>query len=322
MPFKNIQNQYIAELKTCDIDFVKASFSPFKDPYYFLKTLYYLVKNKSYLIITNLQNCNLVAGILRCFYFFKWINVVHNIYPEKLPFYSKIKYMLEKVLIRRSNKTMFVSNAAAQSYSAANDNKAVTLYKGISADFGYNTTAEDKTDSLCILGIGDITLNKRVDIFCEIAKNVFEELNNSKFIWIGGDKKNIDRFHIYFPYVNFVGTLKRKEILSYMGNANVILNTSFYESWSYVLIEGISFGLFPIATSGYGPEEIIRNYGVGFICTKRNEKEIIENISWYILNNKSLFAKRNIYKGREWIKELENIYINSLVGITKEIYDR
>jgi len=85
------------------------------------------------------------------------------------------------------------------------------------------------------------TRSKTLDAVTEGALGVLEKLNN----------------------VEFVGYLKRDEVMPFLGNAAALLNTSHYEGFSNTYLEAFSNGTPVIAPRGADPDGIIGKLNLG-----------------------------------------------------------
>jgi hypothetical protein len=97
--------------------------------------------------------------------------------------------------------------------------------------------------------------------------------------------------------VKFVGYLKRSEILYFLSNAKVLLNTSHYEGFSNTFLESFYVGT-PVVSLRVDPDGIINKFGLGSVIDfkqfgvalksiedKNKENLLSKNIQNYVRNN-------------------------------------
>lgn len=85
--------------------------------------------------------------------------------------------------------------------------------------------------------------------------------------------------------VEFVGYLKRNDVLYFLKGAKVLLNTSYYEGLSNTFLEALSVGT-PIFSINSNPNKMITKYNLGEIVRVDNFREkmlIYKNVNYYEL---------------------------------------
>ena len=144
--------------------------------------------------------------------------------------------------------------------------------------------------------IGNYTRGKGQEIALEAFKicTQSEQIKNISISFYGGDfglplnvafknelKSFIDKNelqHNAFLY-DFV-----EDVESVMKDADLLLNLSAAESFSFVVAEGMSYGIPIIASNSGGPGELIENDTSGIVLPDINPKKVAEAISSLIFN--------------------------------------
>lgn len=104
------------------------------------------------------------------------------------------------------------------------------------------------------------------------------------------------------PNVKFVGYLGRKEVVDFISESRLLLNTSRYEGFTNTFLEAFSVGTPIVCPSNVDPDNIIQNYNLGIVSSENNGlKEAILNI----LNDReySDYSKRII----KYLKDFHDI---------------
>jgi glycosyltransferase involved in cell wall biosynthesis len=79
--------------------------------------------------------------------------------------------------------------------------------------------------------------------------------------------------------VEFVGYLKRSEILPFLSNAIALLNTSYLEGFSNSYLEAWEAGIPVITTKNANPDNVINNYKLGIVANTYTElPDIIKKV--------------------------------------------
>lgn len=110
-------------------------------------------------------------------------------------------------------------------------------------------------------------------------------------------KDNLDLIN-HLNNVEFVGVLKRNEILTFLSNSNFLLNTSRYEGFSNTFLEAMITGTPILTTANVNPDGIIIDNNLGFVYENENDLEnILKNVSKPDYASKSIsvinFVKEN-----------------------------
>jgi len=147
------------------------------------------------------------------------------------------------------------------------------------------------SDKNYIAWVGVFKKPKNLSLLYKIAS----QCNDLIFKIAGMPGKNIDsetdnalELLKQLSNVEFVGYLNRDEILSFLSNAFVLLNTSHHEGFSNTFLEAFSVGTPVIAPINADPDNIIQEKGLGFAVSSNEDfpstiKQLCENKKWFHL---------------------------------------
>jgi glycosyltransferase involved in cell wall biosynthesis len=169
-----------------------------------------------------------------------------------------------------------------------------------------------------IAWVANFRYQKNLSLLYQIAKNItdinFKIAGEPLFPMDDETKDNIDLLK-RLPNVEFVGILKRNEVLPFLSNANFLLNTSRYEGFSNTFLEAMLTGTPILTTSNVNPDGIIDKYSLGF--TYNNDKDLIRILEGlpkenYLSKSKNCihFVKENhdhIFLGKRIIKLISKL---------------
>ena len=135
-----------------------------------------------------------------------------------------------------------------------------------------------------IIGVGSLIPGKNFELFIEIVneiKKIFPKINIA-IVGDGMEKAKISELIIKLNLENnlkLLGNLNRKDVLNLMGKSKILLHTSKYESFGYVLAEALACGCYVVCSeTGFA-----ENTSKMFVATNK-EKFVTAIIS--LLNSK------------------------------------
>jgi glycosyltransferase involved in cell wall biosynthesis len=99
--------------------------------------------------------------------------------------------------------------------------------------------------------------------------------------------------------VEFLGTLPKKEVYSYLKSADIFVLNSAYEGLSHVLIEAIQSQCPVLASNVGGNPELIQEGENGGLFEYNNKEEIKEKIQWALVNATPAWSKKVSEKFRK-----------------------
>lgn len=158
-----------------------------------------------------------------------------------------------------------------------------------------------------IIGVGSLIPGKNFEMFVEIVhyiKKVFPNIN-AVIVGDGTEKEKIRNSIFKLNLENnikLLGNLNRKDVLNLMGKSKILLHTSKYESFGYVLAEALACGCYVVCTeTGFA-----KNTNKMFVAA--NKDEFIKSILGLLNSNQDYSPKIPIT-----INETSKMY--------KELYD-
>jgi len=165
---------------------------------------------------------------------------------------------------------------------------------------------DNNSRKIDILGVGSLIEVKNFEQFVRIInelKNEFPQINCEiigEGILKGKLQKQIDDFHLA-NNLKIVGQIRREDVLSYMMNSKILLHTSNYESFGYVIAEALSAGCY-VASRKVG---CVRETDKMFIADKDEDYyEIIRNL----LSNGKDFTPQNLFPILKTVESYVDLY--------------
>lgn len=205
--------------------------------------------------------------------FTNFLNKKFNVKFNYLPNFVNTSSFVHSSLIKNKKIKRFINVA----YLDKNKNQAV-LIKAFNKNF-----KNDKNVELDIIGNGP-------------------EFDNLKKLIIDLELKN----------VNLLGYIANNKLSEYYNNSDVFVLSSNIETFGVVLIEAMSCGLPLVSTRSGGPESIIENNKLGYLC-KIDDQEDLSNLMLKAMSvnfDKNYISNyANKYSYKKMSKKLLNIYL-------------
>ena len=153
------------------------------------------------------------------------------------------------------------------------------------------------SDKITIISIGRLSIQKNPKLFNDIAFE-FIDNHNIQFIWCGDGelKSELTSFNI-----KCTGWIERRELESYLVNADIYLSTSLWEGLPLSVLEAMSIGLPIVLSDCVGNRDLVENNGFLY----NNNIEAVKSIN-KLLKNKMLINKKG-YKSKIIIEDKFNI---------------
>lgn len=171
-----------------------------------------------------------------------------------------------------------------------------------------------------ILFVGRLHPVKGVQYLLMAMKNVHEEMPDARLILVGDgtERERLELLSIQLGiqnYVQFVGRVPHKMVLTFMQKADVFVLPSLSEGLPNVIIEAMACGLPVVATRVGGIPDIIVDGVNGSLVEVKRQDEISEKLL-FLLRDKQLYWKisknnKETVKKYSWdniISHLEKIY--------------
>lgn len=139
------------------------------------------------------------------------------------------------------------------------------------------------SDKMIIISVGRLSIQKNPKLFNDIALE-FKDNSNIQFIWCGnGELKS----ELTSPNIKCTGWIERKELESYLANADIYLSTALWEGLPLSVLEAMSIGLPLVLSNCVGNRDLVEDNGILY----NNKIEVIKKINDFRENNNLLIFK-------------------------------
>ena len=220
---------------------------------------------------------------------------------------KKVVVLLNKLALRKADKVFFQNNNNLNIYLK---NKIVSkeqyqLVNGSGVNLErFKLELKEKQEPLKILFIGRIMKEKGIEEYLEVANKLKKKYTNKVIFQVLGAYEELN-------YKDTIERLEREEIIEYLGTSNdvrkeisevhCLVNPSWHEGMSNVLLEAGAMKRFLIASDIPGCREIVLNNRTGFTFEKKNVDDLEEKIEKFISLSKNEY-KEYIEKSYNYIK--------------------
>lgn len=283
-PFDNkLALNYFKKLniKLLEIDIDRRGKNPLKDLLLLIKFFKILKKEKPNIFLTYTIKPNLYAGLLGRILKLEYIlNItgVGTIFQKETKILSLIKKIYKYSLSgakytffqNEENLNYFKSNNLIKSNFKLINGSGVNLSK-------FNSDILKKDSSILkVMFVGRIMKEKGIDEYLKVAKKIRKEIKNIEFFILGAFEEE--------EYRNVLNSLEEEGIIKYLGvssdvreevkKVHCVVNPSWHEGMSNVLLEAGAMKRFLIASDISGCKEIIKDNITGYLFEKRNIVEL------------------------------------------------
>ena len=135
---------------------------------------------------------------------------------------------------------------------------------------------------------------------------VFNKLSDCSLTIIGEGPDKIKLESISEPNINFVGSVKNKELSQYFSKNNFLILPSLSEPWGLVVEEAFYNGMPVIVSNNCGSVDLVKNEFNGYVFNPNNALEI-ENIIKGINDNIYQKLKVNIAANYIESKDMDQV---------------
>lgn len=189
---------------------------------------------------------------------------------------------------------------------------------------GVAIKSDNDTAGKIILFVGSLYPIKGVKYLLMAMKNIHEEMPDACLIIVGdgGEREQLEALSIQMRiqnYIQFVGRVPHKKVLTFMHQADVFVLPSLSEGLPNVIIEAMACGLPIVASRVGGIPDIIEDGVNGFLVNPESSDEIANRILMLLQNSeiKERIINNNIKKAEifNWvtiIEKLERILLRCL----------
>ncbi len=249
--------------------------------------------------------------------------------------YNKLTRFFNKLSFSRQEKVIAVSADVAKSiktnYGKSKPNVQVIL-NGINTEKFSNhiTFSKDIKSELNIAAnsivIGTICvfrLQKRLDIWLQIAKDIHALLPSTFFIIVGdGQLKNEIQTKAseigMKNYIHFAGL--QTEIRPYLKAIDIFMMTSEFEGLPIALLEAMSMGCLPACTNAGGIADLIEDNVNGIVVPAADPMQLIDRLTECMQSPVKIMSMKKAarktvtenFSLEKMVDELETIYDNVL----------
>lgn len=315
-PFDNLE--IIQELKKMNCQILETNIdrrgiNPIKDLKLLFNYFLLMKKVKPNVVLTYTIKPNLYGSIICRVLTISYINNITGIgtlFQNENILVKAIKAVYKFAL--KKSKCIFFQNQYNLEYFKQNKliNKNYKLINGSGVNLEkFNCEIKELDFPIKILFIGRIMQEKGIEEFLEVAKKIKEKYKDKvEFNILGQYEED--------KYKNIIKNLQNKEIIKYLGVSNdvrnelkevhCLINPSWHEGMSNVLLEAGAMKRFLIASDIPGCREIVINNKTGFTFEKQNIDDLENKIEQFINLSEEEYEK----------------YINSSYEHIKNNFDR
>lgn len=172
--------------------------------------------------------------------------------------------------------------------------KSVVIPNGINKMFLNNIPSiKTKRDGVIrVIQVGEINKNKNqlaTVKACELLRNAGQEVM-LKIIGKCSDKKYLQKLQS-FQFVNYIGSIKQKDLIDHYRNADVFVMPSRHETFGLSYAEAMSQGLPVIYTKNEGFDGFFLEGSIGYSVDASDIREIAQRILNCYENSEMYFMK-------------------------------
>lgn len=295
-PIEEEQKFYYNELKKIGVNIIETklerrSKNPFKE-IKILKIYNQLLKKiKPDIVLTYTIKPNVYGSLICQKLKIPYINTITGVGTgfQSDSLTKKIVVLLNKVALKKSNKIFFQNEHNLNIFL---NNKIVDLEKvklvngsGVNLKKFKPMIKEKDKDKTVFLFIGRIMDEKGLKEYLETAKNIKEKYKNSvEFQILGAYEEE--------KYRVLIEDLEKKYIIRYLGvskdireqvkNVDCVVNPSWHEGMSNVLLEAGAMKKLLIASDIPGCNEIVINDKTGLTFEVKNQKDLEKQVLKYL----------------------------------------
>lgn len=295
---KNIKNQMIQEMelkgvKHIETDIDRRGVNPIKDIFLILKYISIIKKEKPEIILSYTIKPNIYGGMVARFLGIEYINNITGLGTslQGNGLLTKLLKQMYKISFKNS-KCIFFQNETNMNFFLNNKliNKKINKIKlipgsGVNLKRYYPKSKKTNNLQKKILFIGRIMKEKGIKEYLEVAQKIKKEYKNIVEFQILGAYEEEE-------YKNQIKELEKKSIVKYLGvskdireqlkEVDCVINPSWHEGMSNVLLESGAMKKFLIASEIPGCKEIVINNRTGLTFKVKNSDDLEKKIKKYI----------------------------------------
>lgn len=297
-----------------ETEFNRRSKNPFSD----LKLLFFYVRTirkiSPGIVLTYTIKPNVYGGIACRYTKIPYISNITGLGTsiENKGITRKISLLLYKTGLKNSRKIFFQNSSNLKVFKEANIVKKGHLLpgSGINLEYFHYEEYPKETETLKFLFIGRIMKNKGIEEFLEAIKIVKERHQNAEFHILGECeeeyKEDLEKFETS-QLVVWHG--QKKDVRPFIKNSHAIINPSYHEGMSNVLLEAAAMGRPILASDVPGCKETLDDGVSGFLFETKNAKSLADYIEKFI----ALKHEEKVAMGIAGRKKMEKEFDRNIV---------
>lgn len=252
-------------------------------------------------------------------------------WPSRLLYYNMNKWK-EKMGMQRLDRLIGVCNYTANqiinSYGIDKE-KVDVVYNGIDSqayshqiDSLWDVMERRPNKSPALLYVGANYQRKGLRAIIKSAPNIVERFPSAKFFIVGYDphmekfRETVKRLGLK-DHFEFLGNIEKEYLYQLFTSSDLFIMPSLYESFSFALLEAMSFGTPPIAGNVGGSDELITHEENGLLVDPHNHESLSRCICDVLQDEKKW--KKMSKDCKETVKKFN---IERMVDETVEVYKR
>ena len=213
-----------------------------------------------------------------------------------------IKGFLKKVFLRKVSKVYASGDNHIKLLQDLNYNGDIIKTKGVGI-INYTSKSQPlESYQKKFIYIGRLSEVKNLVFLIK----VFNKLSDCSLTIIGEGPDKIKLESISEPNINFVGSVKNKELSQYFSKNNFLILPSLSEPWGLVVEEAFYNGMPVIVSNNCGSVDLVKNEFNGYVFNPNNALEI-ENIIKGINDNIYQKLKVNIAANYIESKDMDQV---------------
>ncbi len=240
----------------------------------------------------------------------------------------KLKYVVKKLYKYACAKATFVFFQNESNYSFFVSNNMVNKHKtkiipgsGVNIDKFRPVDKKNKDEKMRFLYIGRIMKEKGIEEYLQVAESLIKKYSNLEFCIVGSFEEEKYRDIIHNKSVIYLGI--SNDVREEIREADCIVNPSYHEGMSNVLLEGAAMGKPLIASNIPGCKEIVEDGENGYLFKVKSAASLEDKIIQFI----EIGSKERKLMGKKSREKVEaefdrNIVINEYLKAINNISNK
>ena len=190
---------------------------------------------------------------------------------------------LRKLILRKSDAVVANSNSLMQLAYKSDPMQYLVIPNGVDTTYFYPLSeSENDPQTVRFLFVGRLQRQKNLFFLFDCISELKKKTTKSFVFSIVGDgpiRKELEAYAIKLginEHIEFHGWLDKSELLPLYQKSDCILNLSFNEGMSNVLLEAMACGLVAIASNVAGNDVLIEHNWNGFLFDLKKPEKLIE----------------------------------------------